>query len=301
MTDNEKKVLNGFLQKTLNLDTEALAGLYNEAGELIDLSTVLEKDAERVAKFNKKSTDQYGRGLKEGAGKIEKEIKEKYEIDSELIGVELIDHLLETKTTELTSKFEDLKKSKLKDDEIEKHPKYMQLKLEHDKQLKVKDKEWEDKFKAKEAEFSRKETFDKVSKQALLFVDSGFVLPEKAERAAALKDVLVKELQGENFNIQDDGTIILLDKDNKMREDAHGKPISFKDYVDGMAVKYFDKREANARGNAGNKNEGQSGDSQMTFKNRDEMLAAQRELEKENIPEDEKRAKRIKIMQATIK
>ena len=98
MTDPEKKVLEGFLSKTLKMDTEDMAGLYNDAGELTSLSVASEADTTRIKKLKEDASSQYKRGLKEGATKIESELKDKYEIDSELVGLELVDHIIEDKT-----------------------------------------------------------------------------------------------------------------------------------------------------------------------------------------------------------
>jgi hypothetical protein len=50
MTKEEQKVLNEFLSKTLKIDTEELATLYNEAGDLVDLKPAFDADTVRVKK-----------------------------------------------------------------------------------------------------------------------------------------------------------------------------------------------------------------------------------------------------------
>lgn len=300
MNENEKKTLESFAQKLYNLSAEDTAVLYNAEGELSDVTLLLEKDAERVAKHKKEREDQHGRGLKEGASKIEKAIKEKYELDSDLIGIELVDHLLETKTSEATQKYEELKKSKLKDDDFEKHPKFAALKLEQEKQLKLKDKEWEDKIKKMEAEQTRKETFDKIRKMALLELDTEFVMPENAERANAYKEIVLEKLEAENYMFVEDTPVIL--DDGKTREDAHGKTVNVRDFIQTIAGRYFDKKVANARGNAGNKEKkaNVSQDGQLRFKNRDEQTEAFKLLESEPLTPEEKTTKRIKIKNALL-
>src|SRR4030042_2607920 len=228
MNENEKKLLEGFVQKTLNLDAEAMASLYNAEGELSDITPLVNKDAERVLKFKSDNKAQHDRGFKEGASKLERELKEKYDLDSELIGVELVDQLIEAKTTDVQTKFDELKKSKLKDDDFEKHPKFTALKVEHEKQLKAKDKEWEDKLDKKEAERLRKETFDQVWKRAEVQIETEFVMPDNPARVAAWKDVVKKELELDNYRV-DNETIVILDKDGKPVEDANGKLINYKD------------------------------------------------------------------------
>ena len=100
MTKEEQKILSDSLSKLFKIEPETLASLYNEAGELSDFSKILELDAQRIAKYKSDSDNQYKRGVKEGASKIEKEVKEKFELDSDLLGVDLIDHLVVKKIEE---------------------------------------------------------------------------------------------------------------------------------------------------------------------------------------------------------
>ena len=50
MTEQEVKRLNGFLSKTLKMEAEDVASLYNEAGELVSLTAAEKADAARVVK-----------------------------------------------------------------------------------------------------------------------------------------------------------------------------------------------------------------------------------------------------------
>jgi hypothetical protein len=251
MTKEEKNIFEAFLLKTLNLSGEAISGLYNTDGELTDLSTAIEADANRVTKFKTEKQNEFNRGLEKGASKIEKAIKEKYSVDNDLIGVELLDHVVELQTAELQEKL----KGKSKDDDFEKHPKYIEFKKNFETQLKAKDQEWEGKLNEKESGWIRKETLNKVSKLAFNSLDTNYVLPENKDRAAALKDVLNSEIGKGNYKIDESGEVVLLDKEGKPLEDQHGKLISFNEYVDSVAGKYFDKRVAEKRENSGNKNQ----------------------------------------------
>jgi hypothetical protein len=64
MTAEEKKLLQGFLSKTLKIDTEELASLYNDAGELVDLTIAEKAVSDRIKKLKGDGTDQYKRGIK---------------------------------------------------------------------------------------------------------------------------------------------------------------------------------------------------------------------------------------------
>jgi hypothetical protein len=269
MKPEEKELLTGVLSKTLNLDAEAISGLFNAEGDLINMDKVLEADAARVAKYKAENKSQHDRGIKEHAEKIEKELKKKYSIESDLIGVDLIDHILELQTAELNEK---LSKKGAKDEDFEKHPKYAQMKKDHETALKEKDKDWEGRLKEKESEWTRKETLSKVAKIAFADLDEGFIMPENAQRTTALKEVMQRELDSDNYGFLEDGTPVILDKEGKPKEDAHGKLVSFKEHVKTIACKYFDERKAQKRENAGNN--GSQPKIDGVFKSKDEFTEA---------------------------
>lgn len=268
MTKEEKDILEAFLSKTLNLGGEAISGLYNTEGELISLKIAEDADVNRVTKFKTEKQNEFNRGLEKGASKIEKAIKEKYNVSEDLIGVELLDHVIELQTAELNEKLS----KKGKDDDFEKSPKYLQLKKEHEAQLKAKDNDWTSKLTERENEWNRKEALTKVVKRAFTKLESDFVLPENAERAAALKEVLQKELESGNYKFDEDEPI-LLDKEGKPLEDKHGKLVSFNEHIDSLATRFFDKKIANQRANAGNVNQPKQ-QTVGAFKSQDEYLEA---------------------------
>jgi hypothetical protein len=272
MKPEERQLFEGFLSKTLNLDAEGISGLFNTEGDLINMDKVLEADASRVAKYKKERTDQYGRGIKDGAEKLENELKSKYKIESELLGVELFDHVLELQTAELNDK---LSKKSTKDEDFEKNPKYVQLRKDHEAALKAKEQEWEGKLKEKESEWARKETLSKIAKIAFTELDEGYIMPDNPQRATALKEVMQRELESENYSFLEDETPVILDKEGKPKEDKHGKLLSFKEHVNSIALKYFDKKVADKRGNAGNNGQDKKVDG--VFKTKDEFLAASKE------------------------
>lgn len=270
MTNEEKNILEAFLSKTLKLGGESLSELYNSEGELVSLKLAEDADVTRISKFKEEKQREFDKGLEKGASKIEKAIKEKYQIsDPEIKGAELVDHVIELQTAELNEKL----KSKGKDDDFEKHPKYLEFKKAHEAALKAKDQEWNEKLTATQNEWNRKEALNKVVKKAYAKLDAEFVMPENADRANALKEVLQKELEAGNYKFDNDEPV-LLDNEGKPLEDKHGNLVSFDGYIESLAGRFFDKRIANPRGNSGNQNQQQQ--SVGAFKNQDEYLEAAR-------------------------
>ena len=244
MLDTEKKVLEGFLSKTLKIDTEELAGLYNEAGELISLNIASEADASRIKKLKEDAASQYKRGIKEGASKIENDLKEKYDVDSDLTGIELLDFVI----TEKTSKDTD------QDEDITKHPEYLRLKLETDKQLRAKDKEWQKKFDDKEGEYSKKAIMARVKDKALAELENlKPILPEDAKKAQRWKQKFLEELSTFEYNEQD-GTFVVL-KDGKPFTDSHGYTTAFEEHVKNMATEMFEFHTSEPRSASGLKDQ----------------------------------------------
>lgn len=242
MDASEKKILEGFLSKTLKIDTEDMASLYNDAGELTDLSVAERVDADRVKKLKAENADQYKRGVKEGALKIEKAVKEKYAADSDLEGVELIDFIITDKITEAKGSTED----------ITKHPEFLKHQHEWEKQLKAKDKELQAKIEEKEREFNKKTVLSKIEKRALDKLDEMRpILPEDAKKAQRWKDKYLEEFR--TFDYQEkDGDFIML-KDGEPVKDSHGHMVTFDDFARDTAGGYFDFQAADDRSSSGNK------------------------------------------------
>jgi len=244
LSENEKKVLSDSLSKLYKIEPETLASLYNEAGELSDFSEILKLDADRIKKYKTDNDSQYKRGIKEGAEKIELAVREKFELDSDLKGVELIDHLV-------VQKIEDAKAAGTKD--ITKHPDYIKLQLSIPKLLNDRDKEWEVKLTEKEKEIIKAKLLEKVDKRALTNLESRKpILSEDPRKAQKWKDTYLNELHQGNY-MEDGDTIIVLDKDDKPLQTDHGKPVSFDDYEKEIADQYFEYPVADQRSSPGNK------------------------------------------------
>jgi hypothetical protein len=245
MKAEEQTLLNETLSKVFKIDGEKLSKLYNSDGDLTDLSVVIEADEKRVAKFNTEKTAQYNRGIKEGAGKIEKELKEKFAVESDQIGIELFESVLVKQVEEAT-------KAGSKD--ISKHPDFIRLEASIAKQLKDRDKEWEGKLALKESEFKKEKLFEKIKEKALVNLESRKpILPSDPKKAQVWKETYLNELKAGNYQESEDGSPIVLDKEGNALKDSHGNPITFDEFEKNISDKYFEYPAADARSSAGNK------------------------------------------------
>ena len=245
MKTEEQKILHDSLSKLYKIEPETIASLYNEAGDLVDFSAILDLDAKRIQKLKSDSNSQYQRGIKEGALKIENAVKEKYELESDLQGVELVDHLI-------TKKIDETRTSSTKD--ITKHPDYIKLQVDVDKKLKERDKEWEAKLTAREAEINAAQLFEKVSKRALANLKArNPIMPTDPRKAQTWEEVYLAELRKGKYMEGDDDSIIVLNAESKPLTNSHGKTITFDEYEKEIADKYFDYQKAEDRSSPGNK------------------------------------------------
>jgi len=264
MTEAEQKKLNGFLSKTLKMDDEELASLYNEAGELTSLTAAEQADTARVTKLKEDQASQYKRGQKEVASKMEAQLKDKFGVDSDLTGVELVDFILTTELEKVKGKG---------DEDITAHPEYLKLKSESDRMLKAKDKEWQKKIEDLELKHARESMFSKVKERAFAELDNlRPILPEDAKKAQKWKEKYIEDFRAYDFTEQD-GMIVVL-KDGKPLQDSHGYNKSFADLVKETAAEFFDFQTAESRSSAANQ---QTQSNFAAPRNEDEFIQKMRE------------------------
>jgi hypothetical protein len=257
MTEAEKKILESSLSKLFKLDKEALSSLYNEDGELTTFDPVIAANETKIASMKEEKDNQYKRGLKDGATKFEKHIKDKYQVDAEVDGTDLVDALVDKKIAETST---------LTDDQVEKHPKFIELKTETDKKIKEAVKVKEAEFEKEKAEYARKETLQSVRGKAISILDGlNPILPEDQNKAKSWKETYLREFEQFDYQPKDDDFVVL--KDGKVYEDAHGNTVKLSELAKNTADKYFDYKKAEDRSGSGNK---EGGEKKVTFKDRDD-------------------------------
>jgi hypothetical protein len=243
VTKEEQKVLNEFLSKTLKIDAEELATLYNEAGDLTGLQIAFEADATRIKRQKEERDSQYNRGLKEASQKFEKDLKSKYEVESELVGVDLVDSIVLSKVDETKGATKD----------ISKHPEMLKARVEWEKEQKKRDTEWQTKLEARDKEFKIAILKDKVKTKGSVFLDAlNPLLPPEPEKAAQWRQVFLNDLLSHDYGEGDDD-FTPLDKEGNPLKDAHGYTRKFKEFHKEVADKYFSYQKAEDRSSAGNK------------------------------------------------
>ncbi len=247
----EKEFITGVLSKTLNIDTTGVASLFNEDGTIKDNAeqTVLEWDAKRVTELrtgsNKTSFDDgYKKAQSEVLSKFENEFKTKTGHKSEKKGIDLV---LDYATSVQ-------KEGELTEDVLKKHPKVLTWLEEKEKAIADAKAEGESKLSEFQKELNKKETFGKVSNTALeLFHKQKPVLSTDPIRRKAQEELFIEKLQGYEYEIQGDRTVIL--KDGKVVEDAHGNRVTLDKLANEITTRYFDLHAVDQKQNAGNNND----------------------------------------------
>lgn len=239
----EKEVLNAFVSKTLNMDESGVASLYNEDESLKDdaLETLSNKFAEKIQSLKpdtkKFFDDGYKKGQKESLSNFEKEAKAKFGLQSDKQGIELLEDLVLQYQKDHPEDPDKIKKSKF----------YIDAVSEFNKKLSETEAEYNKRLETFQKTVEREKLFGNVSNQALIiFENLKPILPEDAAKAANLKGVFIKELEGLEYTIRE-GEIILLDKEGNDLADKYSNRIKFEDVVKQTAEKYFDFYKAEGK------------------------------------------------------
>lgn len=253
------KLLRGLLVKAYKMaDGEIDALLDAKTTDAEGETLVVDKDKTRIAELTKPKAGQtfqdgYKKAKAEVLTELEGQIKEKYEIESDATGLELVETVVAEKAK--TGKPKDLT-----DDDVRKHPAYQAAEKAHKNALKEANTTWEAKLNEQQTQFKKGEAFSAVSKKALDILGTmNPVLPANATVAANLQSAFLNVLKGYDYDLQDNGNRIVVMKEGKVVDDGHGHSLEFEKLVKDSAGGYFEFKANNGGGNAGNGKPGEGG------------------------------------------
>ncbi len=232
-----KDFLTGVLSKTLSMDENGVASLFNEDGTIKDesLQTILDLDVKRISGIKPDTKKFFDDGYKKASSEIlnkrDKELQDKFGIKSDKLGVELVNEIIA----------EQVKKAgvDLNDEAVKKHPLFISTvdKLTKDKDEAIAAESG--KLTTFQTELKRKETFNSVANKAMSYFNSlKPILSSDATKAENQRALLTEKLGGYEYDIQGDKIIVL--KDGKVLEDEHGNRIPFEKVVKQTAESYYD-------------------------------------------------------------
>lgn len=252
--ENLNQLTTAVLTKLFNKTEQEIADLIFDGDNIKEnaFNDLIALDAARVKRYKDEQQkffdNGYSKGKKETAETWEKQVKELHGIDADSTGEELIaavrEHLEKSKGS----------KSKLTDDDIKKHPLFLEVEKNTRKQ-------WEEKLSAKQKEFEDYKTGierstrvnkakDKVNE---IFAALNPILPKDPARAENQKRIFLSQFDGFDYELTDDGIVIL--NEGKRMEDAQGYPVKFDDFVKEKVTSLYDLQAQNPKGSSQNSND----------------------------------------------
>lgn len=280
-----KDIILGFLSKTLKMGNEQLAELLyktDEEGNLTDefkedaLQSLLDLDAQRVQglKPDTKTIFDNGhkKGLKEGAERLEKALRERFGIeDASATGDDLLE-LVQAAQGTGDNKPVDVKTSKeYRDLERQLRAEVKRLQDEKEQEIASLKSQWQKEQTWQSAQAQIRETLTGLNP----------VLPEDQAKADRILNLFMREFSDLEFKPDEKEGFIPL-KDGNRLEDSHGYGITLADLVKAKAAEVFDFREQAPAGNGGNKNTPPGRSRSERFKSEGEYLKAYQEAKSQD-------------------
>jgi hypothetical protein len=265
-----KTIITGLLSKAYNFDNGKIAELFKDGEtELSEqqqtkiLNKILEIDAQRVENIKKSvdKKDAFQDGFKKAKSEVltdfEKGLKEKFGVESDKTGLELVEELVSKKS-------EGGQGGDLTEDAIKRSKVFQDMESNLKKQITTVKTEYETKVNEIQDGYKAEQTFSNVSQKALqIFNGLNPILPQNKTVADNQVKFFVNTLKDFKFDVQDE-RIVVMDKDGKVLEDGHGNSRSFEDIVKETASGLFEFKANNGgsgSGNGGQQGQGGSGSS----------------------------------------
>ena len=260
-----KTIITGLLSKAYNFDNGKIAELFKDGEtELSEqqqteiLNKILEIDAQRVENIKKSvdKKDAFQDGFKKAKSEVltdfEKGLKEKFGVESDKTGLELVEELVSKKS-------EGGQGGDITEDAIKRSKVFQNMESNLKKQITTVKTEYETKINEIQDGYKAEKTFSNVSQKALqIFNGLNPILPQNKTVADNQVKFFVNTLKDFKFDVQDE-RIVVMDKDGKVLEDGHGNSRSFEDIVKETASGLFEFKANNGGSGSGNGGQGQGG------------------------------------------
>jgi hypothetical protein len=247
-----KKTFVKYLSKAYNKPEADIEELLFEGDALKDTAedSLLHLNAERIKQLKAETTEKFNDGYKKAEKEFktlsEKVLKEVTGIDSDLVGDELKDDIKQ-KLEEKTSK-----KSTLKDDDIKKHPLFIEREKQLLKQITDEVAAVKTDFENYKTNITKTEKINKIKNKAIdIMASLNPILSSDATKAENQKRLFLREFDGNDYEIQDDGSIVII-ADGKRLENKQGYPVTFDEFVKEKTLSIFDVKQQDAKGSTGN-------------------------------------------------
>jgi len=272
----DKEFITGVLGEALKFTELEVAELFKTDGDsevLIDdaKNVIQSKLANHIANVKESSKvdtkklfdDGYKKATSESLSKFETKIKERYGLQSDKQGDELIDEIITLKTKS---------KSNLTDADVKTHPVFLEYEKTQKKLFDEFSQEKMNEITNLKKQYERKEQMTVVKSEGQkLFRELKPILSSDPTRAMNQERDFLNKLDAFNFSIDND-EIVVFDGEKRL-ENKFGHPINFSDLIKEMTCNYFDIETQDNKGNTGAKNNEKSKVEFPTPKTENEYIA----------------------------
>lgn len=251
---NEKtvEVLTYLATKQFNLTEEEVKEIIMDGEELRENAAdmLLERDKQRIAKLKEEREKKYNEGYQTAEKKFKSHAEELFKKKTGYNGTEdnfeaMFDTWFDKTKAELG------KKKEVTEDDIKRHPLFIDLESKSISKDQY-DKLQQD-FETYKREQARNTTMSVITDKAWAVVAAkNPILSENPTVAENRRKDFLSKFCTYDYDFQDDKIVIL--KDGKRLEDAHGNLKQFDNFVMELAEMNFDFRKQDDKGNAGNIN-----------------------------------------------
>ena len=193
-----------------------------------------ESKPEQTAKFD----EGYSKAKKEERKKFEDEVRQKFGVDSDKMGVELI---------------EDIVSQAKGSNDIKTHPDYLKLErqIQSDYVPKSDYETVTQEYQGYKQSVEKEQTVGRVLEDARrIFREAKPVLSKDPKRAAKQEEDFLNRFRSYDYEVQDDGNHLVI-KNGKRLENENMNAISFPELVKSQTVELFDIQEQETKGGAG--------------------------------------------------
>lgn len=244
-----EEILLAFTAKALNMNEDEIKETLESDGGLEALQSKYATHIKAQKDAGYKSAERKVNALWEG------KISNTFNIQSDTKGTELLDEVKET--VEAQSAPETPKE--LTEAQLKKLPYVMNLEKQVQEIGKTAEEKWQKVLSEKEEAWQQKELFGQVKDKGLqIFESLKPILSEDPNRAAAQKNIFLRELENYKYMVNE-GQIILLDRETGERKNNdQGYPIKFDDVVKNITTQYFDLQVSEKRASTGRKTDDQT-------------------------------------------
>lgn len=259
VSDKIKPLLEGKDEK--DLDVEAIRKVIVEGQN--EQLTILGRNHQ--VELNKKKDEAYKSAERKIKGDIQQQLKDKFSLESDS---DQLDDLIDEVQTKLTKTAG--KGDKLTDDDVKKHPVYVNAEKQWQKQAKEAKDSGEKALNDFKAQVEGEKVFGDVSKEALSIFDKmNPVLSSDAGKAAKQREMVTRMLSDYKYE-RIDGVTVITDKNGNVVEDNLKNKVTLEAHVKSLVEPYFDFNVADPRkapngGNGGNGGSGGPGAGAMKY------------------------------------